>query len=158
MNGRLPVNSLVKRDAKGVKIATRIDRTIHSSRLLRGHVGERSRDKFGRVRSLALARHTRGNTETGQPGVVHSSIHKYVRWLDVFVDETTLMQLAECYSESNPTAKELFQFDGPSKKLIEWLSVRIIEQQHGPALLLCEGDRSNGPCWIELVFKREFVL
>jgi hypothetical protein len=75
--------------------------------------------------------------------------------LDVFVDETALVQLAESYS--NPTAKELFQFEGPAKKLIEGLSIRILKQQLGPALALCKGDPSN-PCWIELVSKREFVL
>jgi len=41
---------------------------------------------------------------------------------------------------------------------IERLSARVLEQEHGPALVLSEGERSNGPCWIEILLQREFVL
>ena len=143
----------VKCDAEGVKIATRIDRTIHSSRLLGSHVGERSRNKFGRVSALALARQSRGNTETHQPGLVQSSIRKHVGRFYVFVDEATSVHLAECRSELNRTVKKLFQLHWLSKKPIEWLSVWILEEKRGPALLLYEGDWPNSPCRIELVLQ-----
>jgi hypothetical protein len=101
------------------------------------------------------ARQSRSNTETRQPGLVHSGVHKHVRWLDVFVDKTASARLAECCSEANSTTKKLFQFQWPSQKAIEWLADCILEQEHGPALVLCEGDRPNRPCWIELVLQRD---
>jgi hypothetical protein len=62
-------------------------------------------------------------------------------------------------SEPNRTAKKLFQFHWLSKKKsIEWLSAWILADEHGPVLLLCEGDRPNRPCQIELVPQREFEL
>src|SRR6516165_2176964 len=96
----------------------RCSRRLHNTFLLSD-----SRDKFGGGRTLALARQSRGNTKTHQTGLVQSSIRKYVGRLDVFVDETTSVRLAECCSEPNRTAKKLFQLHWPSKKSIEWLSV-----------------------------------
>src|SRR6185295_473756 len=104
----------VKRDAKRVKIAARIDRTIHSSGLLRGHVSERAGDEFGRLRPLTLARQSRGNTETHQPDLVQSGIREHLGRFDVFVDETSPVRLAERCGEGNPTAKELFHIHGLS--------------------------------------------
>src|SRR5262249_11360706 len=141
----------VKSDAKSVKIATRIDRTIHSSRLLGGHVGKRSRDEFGRLRRLALAGQSRGDTETCKPNLIHSRINEDVEWLYCVVNEPTPMHLAQCRSEGDPTAKERFQFHGPSKQSIEWLSFRVFEQQHYLALFLGKSDRPNRPGRIELV-------
>ena len=54
--GQTPGQHFVKRDAEGVKVASRINGTIHSSGLLGRHIGKCSGDELGRFGSLVLAR------------------------------------------------------------------------------------------------------
>src|SRR5229473_6202899 len=56
-----PGQHLVKRDAKSIKVAPRIDRAIHPPGLLRRHVRKRSGDELGRFGRLALARNPRSD-------------------------------------------------------------------------------------------------
>jgi hypothetical protein len=53
--GKIPGQHFVKCDAKRVEVAPGIDGTIHSSGLLRCHIGECPGDKLGRLGRLALA-------------------------------------------------------------------------------------------------------
>src|SRR5262249_34367216 len=91
---------------KGVQITARIDRTIHSAGLLGSHVGEGAGDEFGGLRTLALARQSRGDTKAPEAGMVQRRIGKHVGWLELLVYETLFMNLADCGCEANRTVKK----------------------------------------------------
>ena len=95
MNGRLPGQHLVKRDAQSVEIASRIDRTIHSPRLFRRHVRECTGDELGRRWRLTFARKTRRDPETRELHITCFTYEDIVR-LDVLMDQAALVDLFQC--------------------------------------------------------------
>jgi len=97
---------LVEGDAQGVKITPRIDRPVHAARLFRRHVGERSGDDLGWFGLLMLARKTRSNTEAGKPDRARSGVHQNIGGLDVLVDKTLLVELAQRSCKADRKAKE----------------------------------------------------
>ena len=102
---KTPGQHFVKRHSKRVKVAPRIDRTVHSSRLLGCHVGERSRDELGRFGRLALARKSGRNPKSGEPRVA-GVVDEDIRRLDILMYEALLMDLTECSCQPNGGAKE----------------------------------------------------
>ena len=58
---------LVERDAERVEVAAGIDRAVHASGLFGRHVGERPRNRLGRIGRLALARKPRSDAKARQP-------------------------------------------------------------------------------------------
>src|ERR1700739_1635692 len=84
--GKARGHHLVKRNAKGIKITTRIDGTIHSSGLLRCHVGEGSSDELGWPGGLPFARKSRGYSKAREPGMAGRGVDEDIRGFQIFVD------------------------------------------------------------------------
>ena len=55
VNGRAPVEHLIKCDAECVQVAAGIDRAIHASGLFGRHIGEGANDGLGRLERLPFA-------------------------------------------------------------------------------------------------------
>src|SRR6185437_4746332 len=127
---KTPVQHFVKGHSKRVKIAPRIDRTVHSSRLLGRHVGERSCDEIGRFGRLALASKFGRNPESGEPRVA-SVVNEDIRRLDILMYEALLMDLTECSRQPNGGAKEATQVERlplvTLKNPIQRLTARVLE-------------------------------
>jgi len=85
----------VKGNAERIEIAPGIDGTIHSSGLLRCHVGECPCYKLRRFGRLAFAWKPRSDTKTRQPGLAGRRVHQNISWLDVLMNNAALMQLAD---------------------------------------------------------------
>src|SRR5580700_7870787 len=84
--GKAAGQYFVKRDAKGIKITTRIDGTIHASGLFRCHVGQGSSDELGCPGGLSFARKTYGYSKTSEPSMAGSGVDKEIRGFQIFVD------------------------------------------------------------------------
>ena len=104
VNGKEPREHLVERDARRVQIAARIDRAVHSPRLLRGHVGQRSGYELGRFRRLALARKARSNPKAHEPDLERLGIHQNVCRLYILVNQIPFVQFAERPRETDGEA------------------------------------------------------
>ena len=93
---------LVQGDAQRVEIAPRIHRSIHAPGLFRGHVGKGAGNDFRRRRHLTLARQSGRDAKAGEPHVA-GVVDEHVLGLDVFVDQTTLVSMAErrCQVDGN---------------------------------------------------------
>ena len=104
--GQRPRQHLVEGDAEGVQITARIDRAVHSPGLLRRHVGESSGDLLGRLGVGVLARQTGGNAEAGEPDGATRHIYQDVRRLDVLMNESVRVRLAQRPRERDPDAQE----------------------------------------------------
>ena len=85
---------LVQGDAQRVEIAAGIDRAIHAPGLFRGHVGKGAGNDFRRCRRLALAWQPGRDAKAGEPYVA-GVVDEHVLGLDVFVDQTALVGMAE---------------------------------------------------------------
>src|SRR5713101_3640582 len=83
---------LVQGDAQRVEIAAGINRTVHPASLLGCHISERAGNNLGRYGRLALAWQLGRNPESGEPYVA-GVVDKYVRRLDVLMDEALPMDL-----------------------------------------------------------------
>ena len=127
---KTPGQHFVKGHSKRVKVAPRIDRTVHSSRLLGCHVGERSSDELGRFGRLSLARELGRNPKSGEPRVA-GIVDEDIRRLDILMYEALLMDLAECSCQPNGGAKEASQVERlplvTFKNPIQGLTARVFE-------------------------------
>src|SRR6185295_7921167 len=96
-----PRQHLVERHPERVEVTAAVDRTVHASRLFGSHIGQRARDRLGRLRRLSLARKSRGNPEAGQPRLTSCGVDQDVRGLDVFVDDPSSVYLTKCPSKTS---------------------------------------------------------
>ena len=120
---------LVQGDAQRVEIAAGIHRAIHAPGLFRRHVGEGARNDFRRRRRLSLAWQPGRDAKAGEPdmaGVVAwFQRDEHVLGLDVFMDQTVLMDVAERRCHANRKSQE--------PRHIEWLAARP-DQECGRAV------------------------
>ena len=101
---------LVQSDAQRVEIAASIDRSIHAPGLFRGHVSKRTGNRFRRCRRLALARQSGRDAKAGE-AYVAGAVNEYIFGLDIFVDQTTLVGMAERRCQVNGKAQEMRQIE-----------------------------------------------
>ena len=153
-----PREHLVEGNAQRIEIAAGVDRAVHSPGLFRCHVGERSGDHFGRLWSSMLSRQTRSNAEPGEPCALASRVHQDIRWLDVLVDDASLMHLADRGHEWNGDAQELRHPERHAQEAIERLAPRVFEHQRHPPPAGGECQRPRGPVGIERGPEFVFVL
>src|ERR1700738_963327 len=81
-----------ERDTERVEVAAGIDRAVHPSGLFGRHVGERPRNRLGRIGGLPLAGQARGEAEPAKPALARVGVHQNIGGLDVLVDDGPLMQ------------------------------------------------------------------
>ena len=94
---------LVQGDAQRVEIAAGIDRTIHAPGLFRRHVGEGARNDLRRRGRLALAWQPGRDAKAGEPDMA-GVVDEHVLGLDVFMDQTVLVDVAERRCQVNGKA------------------------------------------------------
>jgi hypothetical protein len=116
--GNTPGQHFVKCDAKRVEVAPGIDGTIHSSGLLGCHIRECPGDELASFSSLALTGKPRGDTKSPQPALAGDGVYQNIRRLDVFVDNSTLMQLTDCLGKANCETQEKPQVQRLTEQLI----------------------------------------
>ena len=82
--------------------------------------------------------------------------------LDVFMDETLRMDLAERCRQANGDAQSARQVDWsvliPLKNQIQTLTARILKYEDRPPFMASERERLRCPLWIEVSCERVFVL
>ena len=86
---KTPSQHFVKQHAERVEVAPGIDRTVHSSGLLGGHIRKRTINKLGRFGKLAFAGKPRTDPEAHEPALAGIGRYKYVGRLDVLMDNST---------------------------------------------------------------------
>ncbi len=127
--GECPRQHLVQNDAHRVKIASRINRSIHPPRLFRGHVRQRTGDELRSRQRLTLTRHTRCDSKTGEPNLIAAGIDQNVGWFDVFVNQLTMVQTCERRCETDGNPEETRQLYRCAAKPVERFSSRIAEDK-----------------------------
>ena len=99
---------LVQGDAQRVEIAAGIHRAIHTPGLFGRHVGKGAGNDFRRRGRLALARQSGRDAKAGEPDMTGVAAwfqrDEHVLGLDVFVDQTALMDVAERRCQVNGKA------------------------------------------------------
>src|SRR5258708_22755339 len=127
-----------------------MDREIHPSSWLGGHVGERSRDELGRFRRLALARQSRGDLKAHQPDLAGARLDHDIGRFEVLVDEAPTVQLPDCGRKTDRNAQKLSHLHRRSDQLIERLAPGILEDKYGSPPVLRELNRRDSPSRIQL--------
>src|SRR5262249_1198673 len=140
-----PRQHFVQNDAHRVKITPRIDGPIHSPRLLRRHVRERTADELRRRRRLTLTRHTRGHPKTRKPDLITAGIDQNVRWLDVFVNQLTLMHMSECRCKTECDSETTPNFHRSVDKTIERFASTILKDEHPLIVVARQRERLSCP-------------
>src|SRR5215472_9698414 len=92
---------LVKRDAEGIEVASRVDRAIHSPGLFRSHVRKCSGDELGRFGGLMLAPKAGGDPKAHEPDLTRRGINQNIGRLHVLVNQLPFVQPAECRCETD---------------------------------------------------------
>ena len=105
-----------------------------------------------------LARQTRGNAEPRQPRAAACRVHQDVCRLDVLMDQTSLMHLAERLRERDRDAQEMRYLHWPAKQPIERRTAGILEHQRHAVVVVRQRDRSRRPVSIKFAFERIFVF
>ena len=99
---------LVQGDAQRVEIAAGIHRAIHTPGLFGRHVGKGAGNDFRRRQRLALARQPGRDAKAGEPDMAGVAAwfqrDEHVLGVDVFVDQTALMDVAERSCQVNGNA------------------------------------------------------
>ncbi len=115
----------------------------------------------GRYGRLALVRQLGRNPEAGEPDVA-GVVDEHVRRLDVLMDETAPMDLAECCRQADSDAQDARQIERlslvPLKNQIQGLAARILEYEDRPPFVTSERQRLGCPRRIEFGCERVFVL
>ena len=127
-----PREHLVERDAAGVEIAPGIDRPVHAAGLLGRHVGQCSRDHLGRLGGLALARQAGRDAEAGQPDRAGRGVDEDVGRLDIFVDETPLVEPTQRGCQADGNAQKRGDLPGLPQEPRQRLATGVLEQEHRP--------------------------
>ena len=157
---------LVQSDSQRVEIAAGIDRAIHAPGLFRGHVGKGAGDDFRRRRRLALARQSGRDAKSGEPdmaGVVAwFKRDEHVLGLDVFMDQTALVGVAERRRHANRKSQEPRHIECllpvPIENAVERFAARVGENKNGPSFVACERQRFGRPRRLKFGRERVFVL
>ena len=99
---------LIECDAEGVEIAAAIDRAVHPPRLLGSHIGQRARDKLGRLEPAWRSRGSReAIAESRQPRLGPSpQFTKKIGGLNVLMDEAAPVHPAERGGDADREAQE----------------------------------------------------
>ncbi len=126
---KLAREHFVQRHTARVEIASCIDRAIHAAGLLRRHVGERPSDDVGPFGRRRVARPERRNAEARQPHVAGHVIGEDVRRLDVFVDETALMEMSERISKTDGHAQKGWWVPRPAEQPGQKLAVGMLDHE-----------------------------
>ena len=105
---------LVERDTQGVEITPEIDPPVHAASLLGRHISECPGNHLGRRGCLSLARKTGSNAETCHPDFASRRAYKNIGGLDILVNETSFVELAERSRYAGGQAEESRQFQRPA--------------------------------------------
>src|SRR5262249_30026981 len=146
-----PRQHFVHDDAHRVKVTPRIDRPIHSPRLLRRHVRERTRDVLRRRRRLTLTRHTRGDPKTCKPDLIIAGIDQNVRWLDVFVNQLMLMKMSECCGQTECDSEATSYLHRSVNQTIERCASTILKDEYQLVVVTRQRERLSCPAAVQLV-------
>ncbi len=107
-NTEHPGTDLVQHNAQRVEVAAGIDGAIHAPGLFRGHVRKSAGHEFRRLRRLALAWQPGRDPKAGEPDMACVAAwfqrHEHVLGLDVLVDQTPLVGMAERCCQANRQA------------------------------------------------------
>jgi len=108
----------------------------------------------------------RVDAESGEPhaaGVVAwFQRDEHVFRLDVFMDQTALVDVAERRCHTNRRSQEPRHIDClrpvPIENAVERFAARVDENKNGPFFVACERQRFGRPRWLKFGRKRVFVL
>ena len=156
--GELPRQHFVEGDTQGIEIAAGVDRAVHPAGLFRRHVGERSSNHLRRRRGLMLARQTRGNAEARQPHAAACLVDQNICRLDVLMDQTSVMHLAERRRNRDRDAQERRYVQWPAKQSIERHAAGILKHQRHAVVVVCQRDWPRRPVSVKFSFERIFVF
>ena len=116
---------------------------------------------FRRCRRLALARQSGRDAKAGEPYVA-GAVNEHVFGLDVFVDQTALVGVAERRCQVNGKAQKVRQierlFPIPLQNAVERLTARIGENEDCPSFVTRERQRLGRPRRLKFGCERVFVL
>ncbi|MNN27593.1 hypothetical protein D3C81_1411330 [compost metagenome] len=118
---------LVQRHTKGIQIAARIDRTIHSTGLFRRHVGQGPGNGFWRRGGLTFARQSRGQTEPHQPGLSVVAVDKDVLRFEILVHQPAQVQTAKRYGYVDCVQQAGFSVQRRDQQTRQRLAAGVVE-------------------------------
>jgi hypothetical protein len=85
-------------------------------------------------------------------------VNKDIRGLYVFVDQVSLVYLAECACQTDGETQKPLHFHWTLDQAIERFTTRVLENKHFLVVVLGQRKGPNCPCWVEFVPERIFVL
>ena len=94
----------------------------------------------------------------GEPHLAVRAVHQNIGWLNIFVDQTALVNLAERCGDADRKAQEASHLYGRAEPPVEWLqTVNILEHQHGVTGVVHELQRPHRPRGVQLVLQSVLV-
>ena len=94
----------------------------------------------------------------GEPHLAVRAVHQNIGWLDVLVDQTALVNLAERCGDADRKAQEASHLYGRAEPPVEWLqTVNILEHQHGVTGVVHELQRPQRPRGVQVVLQSVLV-
>src|ERR1700680_1251843 len=100
-----------------------------------------------------LARQTRGNAEPRQPYATACRVHQDICRLDVLMDKTSLMHMAQRPRERDRDVQEMRYLQWPAEQSIERRTARILEHQHHAVVVVRQRDWSRRPVSVKFSFE-----
>ena len=125
--------------------------------MLRGHVGKRPGDELRRFGCLPLAREARRDSKAGEPGRSIAAVHQNIGGLNVLVDQTSLVHLADDCSDIDSKAQEPLNSQGRIQEAAEQLASGVFEYQNSLAVFLHELQRAQRPSGVQAFGEFVFV-
>ena len=107
--------------------------------------------------ALTLARQPGRNAEARQLDLVGRNIHDDIRWLDILVDESALVQLAKRCRQGDGKPQESSDVHRPPDEAAEPLAPGRFQQQDRLPMLMHQVQRPHRPRRVEMVLRSIFV-
>ncbi len=149
---------LVKRHAKGVEVAPRIDGAVHSPGLLGCHIGQCSGDDVRRGGQLSLPGQPGGQTEAHQPRLPRRHLHHDVGGFHVAMDQPPRMEIAEGFRQTDGQDEKFFERQRRSDQAVQKVSSGIIQNEDRKAMAFRQVVGTSCPTGIEFISQRIDVI
>jgi len=76
-------------------------------------------------------------------------IHEHIGWLQVLVDQTTLVQLAVCRRETSGDAQKLPHSHRSVNEAVKRFATRVLKHKYSLVVVVGYGEGSNCPCRVQ---------
>lgn len=149
---------LVERDAERIEVGARVDRPVHSPRLLRRHVRQRALDLLRALRRRVLAGKPGRDSEIGELRLARRGLDDDVRGFDVLVDDAMPVDVRDGGRDTNREPQKALRLHRRPEQAVEGRAGHILQDERRLPVIRIESERPDDGREVQRLGERLLVL